>query len=70
MKLRLENVLSSEELPSLPEVAHRILLLAQDASTSVDDLADALINGKAIPASEPRDAFHIAIAAVNGVNYL
>lgn len=36
----------------------------------VDRLADALISGAAIPASEPRDAFHIAIAAVNGVQYL
>ena len=41
-----------------------------EASNEGDDLADALITGKAIPASEPRDAFHIAIAAVNGVNYL
>ncbi len=38
--------------------------------TEVDALAKALIAGKAVPASEPRDAFHIAIAAVNGVNYL
>ena len=41
-----------------------------ESSSEVDALADALITGKAIPASEPRDAFHIAIAAVNGVNYL
>lgn len=41
-----------------------------ESSDEVDDLADALIAGKAVPASEPRDAFHIAIAAVNGVNYL
>lgn len=41
-----------------------------DACEEVDALADALIAGKAIPASEPRDAFHIAISAVNGVNYL
>ena len=33
-------------------------------------LADALMDGKAIPTSEPRDALHIAIAAVNGVQYL
>ena len=33
-------------------------------------MADSLISGLAIPASEPRDAFHIAIAAVNGVEYL
>jgi hypothetical protein len=36
----------------------------------VDDLTDALIAERAVPASEPRDAFHIAIAAVNGVDYL
>ena len=41
-----------------------------ESSDEVDDLADALIAGKAVPTSEPRDAFHIAIAAVNGVNFL
>ena len=35
-----------------------------------DELAAALIAGHAVPASEPRDALHIAISAVNGVNYL
>jgi len=41
-----------------------------EASDEVDDLVDALIAEKAVPASEPRDAFHIAVAAVNGVDYL
>jgi hypothetical protein len=41
-----------------------------ESSGDVDDLASALITGKAVPATEPRDAFHIAIAAVNGVKYL
>ena len=41
-----------------------------DSSDEVDALAAALIAGNALPASEPRDAFHIAIAAVNGVKYL
>lgn len=41
-----------------------------EATDEVDDLADALISGKAVPASEPRDALHIAIAAVHGVDYL
>ena len=41
-----------------------------EASDEVDELADTLISEKAVPASEPRDAFHIAIAAVNGVDYL
>lgn len=39
-------------------------------SADVDALADALMLGKAVPTSEPRDAFHIAIAAVHGVQYL
>ncbi len=39
-------------------------------SEEVDDLSAALISAKAVPLSEPRDAFHIAISAVNGVNYL
>ena len=34
------------------------------------DLADALMYRKAIPASEPRDAVHIGIAAVHGIQYL
>jgi predicted nucleic acid-binding protein len=50
------------------EVVKELDLL--EASGKVDDLADGLIAGKAVPASEPRDAFHIAIAAVHGVNYL
>ena len=37
---------------------------------TVDHLAAALIAGKAVPKTEPRDAFHIAVAAVNGVDYL
>ncbi len=39
-------------------------------SDDVDALSVALIAAKAVPPSEPRDAFHIAISAVNGVNYL
>ena len=50
------------------EVVDGIDLL--ESSGEVDALADALIRGKAIPPSEPRDAFHIAIAAVHGVKYL
>ena len=41
-----------------------------ESSDEVDALAAALIAGHAVPPSEPRDASHIAIAAVNGVNYL
>ena len=41
-----------------------------DGTTATDSLAAALIAANAIPATEPRDAFHIAIAATNGVKYL
>ena len=41
-----------------------------EVSDEVDALAAALIVGNAVPASEPRDAFHIAISAVHGINYL
>ena len=41
-----------------------------DVTDAVDELADNLTTNGAIPPSEPRDAFHIAIAAVNGVQYL
>jgi predicted nucleic acid-binding protein len=40
------------------------------ATLPVDELAKDLIAGNAIPSSEPRDAFHVAIAAVHGMNYL
>jgi predicted nucleic acid-binding protein len=39
-------------------------------SNDVDALSTALIAAKAVPASEPRDAFHIAVSAVHGINYL
>jgi len=41
-----------------------------DVTGAVDELVDNLTSTDAIPPSEPRDAFHIAIAAVNGVQYL
>jgi len=58
--------------PSAAAERHEVVkdLDLLESSDEVDDLADALISEKAVPASEPRDAFHIAIAAVNGVDYL
>lgn len=35
-----------------------------------ESLAEALMIGKAVPQTEPRDAAHIALAAVHGLNYL
>ena len=35
-----------------------------------DQFADALIAGHAVPHSYPEDALHIALAVVNGIQYL
>ena len=43
------------------------LLRTTDAAKA---LAAALIDANAVPATEPRDATHIALAAVNGIDYL
>lgn len=39
-------------------------------SPSVDELAGKLIEEFAIPKTEPRDAIHISLAAVNGLEYM
>lgn len=41
-----------------------------DVSSEAKSLAAALIRSYGVPASEPRDALHIAIAATNGLQYL
>jgi hypothetical protein len=41
-----------------------------DITDDARNLANALMAGNAIPQSEPRDALHVVIAAVNGVQYL
>jgi predicted nucleic acid-binding protein len=53
-----------DRLESLKHVP--VLGISQEA----DDLARALIVEGAVPATEPEDALHIALAAVNGVEYL
>lgn len=40
------------------------------SSEEVDDLSQALIDNHAVPETETRDAFHISIAAVNGIQYV
>jgi hypothetical protein len=40
------------------------------ASTDADELAKQLIAGRAIPETEPRDAAHVSLAAINGIQYL
>jgi len=41
-----------------------------DESDEAERLAELLIEQGAIPASEPRDALHIATAAANGVQFI
>ena len=54
--------------------AERLLVLDGisliQSSPDAESLVDALIDGHAVPASEPRDAAHIAIAAINGIEFL
>jgi len=44
--------------------------LLETPDDETQTLVDALLDGDAVPRSEPRDATHIAIAALSGVNYL
>ena len=39
-------------------------------TSDADQLAEALIAGRAVPESNPADAVHIALAVVNGIQYL
>ncbi len=39
-------------------------------TTAANALAASLIAAHAVPQSEPRDALHIALAAINGIDYL
>lgn len=50
------------------EVLQGIPLLNETVEAEM--LAELLIDRKAVPASEPRDALHIATAAVNGVQFI
>jgi predicted nucleic acid-binding protein len=50
------------------EILQGIQLL--DESDDAETLAALLIDRKAVPASEPRDALHIATAATNGVQFI
>ncbi len=50
------------------EIVNSLLFLA--ISPITDQLAADLIAKHAVPVTEPRDALHIAISAVNGIEYL
>ena len=55
MKDRLDSIAGLPVLPVTPDA---------------EALAEALIRGHAVPASQPNDAVHIALAAVHRVQYL
>lgn len=55
---------ASERLALIANIP--ILAVSSDAR----ELADSLMLWHGIPSSEPRDALHVAIAAVNGIQYL
>jgi hypothetical protein len=50
------------------EIVEGITIL--DVTPQADELAAALIARHGIPATEPRDALHISIAATNGIQFL
>lgn len=50
------------------QLVEGITLLTPDESA--ESLADKLIDGKAVPDSEPRDAAHIALATVHKIDFL
>ncbi len=54
-------------LERLDIVAEINILRTTDAA---NELAAALLVARAVPESEPRDALHIALTAINGIDYL
>jgi hypothetical protein len=74
-RLFVSKVVSDECASGDPDAAAERLAvlksLAFVATTSaVDDLARLLIDNLAVPKTEPRDAVHISLAAVHGLEYL
>ena len=69
------NLVVAECVAGDPEAAQeRLAMLANIALLDIDEeteeLASALLANHAVPKTEPRDATHIAVAAVNGIDYL
>ncbi|MEQ8847555.1 type II toxin-antitoxin system VapC family toxin [Botrimarina sp.] len=49
-------------------IIRRVEVLTETSDAEI--LATLLLDHRALPASEPRDALHIALAAVNGIDFL
>lgn len=50
------------------QVIHEIDVLAPLDEAEL--VVESLLNGNAVPKTEPRDAAHIALAAVHGIDFL
>ena len=74
-ELRISDLVIAECSAGDPSAAFERLEVIQGINILVptddaESLADALMVGKAVPITEPRDAAHIALAAVHGIDYL
>ena len=74
-RLFVSRLVADECAAGDPEVAAERLAVLDSmeflaASAEADEFAKQLIAGGAIPESEPRDAAHISLATVNGIEYL
>jgi predicted nucleic acid-binding protein len=74
-RLFVSKVVSDECASGDPEAAAERLAILDSlefvATTRlVDDLARRLIEKHAVPRTEPRDAVHISLAAIHGLEYL
>ena len=69
-----ERVISESSAGDPQAVKDRLAVLQGlpllSASQEAQDLVDALLAQGAVPLTEPEDAMHIALAAVNGIEYL
>jgi predicted nucleic acid-binding protein len=74
-RLFVSKVVSDECASGDPDAARERLEVLNSmeflaATLAVDELASRLIANHAVPNTEPRDAVHIALAAVHGMEYL
>jgi hypothetical protein len=69
-RLVLDECSAGDDNAALERLAVIDSLEFVSASAEADRLAAALIAGHAIPETEPRDAVHISLAAIHGIEYL
>ncbi|QDT00643.1 type II toxin-antitoxin system VapC family toxin [Adhaeretor mobilis] len=74
-ELWISDVVLGESSDGDPSAAQERLEIIQglaqlDASETVKEVTKSLLANKAVPESQPRDAFHIAVAAVNNMQFI